>query len=112
MKKTVMTIALSSALIAGAGIGATSMFQTDEAAAAVKTAGDAISQYPEINKIESIIDTNGLTPEIVVDNYGKRILLFMDTSGQPIYKTIFIKRTNMLKVIDLDGGQLYHGSIR
>lgn len=79
--------------------------------AASQPAGYTISQYPETAKIESIINTDGLTPNVVEDNYGKRVLLFMDASGQPEYKTIFIKRNHTLKVIDLDGGQLYFGSI-
>ncbi|MGM9920369.1 MAG: hypothetical protein ACI33O_03930 [Bhargavaea sp.] len=112
MGNKVITIALSTMLIAGAGIGTASMFQTDEAEAAkAVTAGGAISQYPEVPKTESIIDMDGLTPKVVEDNYGKRIILYKDANSRPQYKTIFIKRTDMLKVIDLDSGQLYFGSI-
>lgn len=79
--------------------------------ATTQPAGDTISQYPETAKIESIINTDGLTSDVVEDNYGKRIILFKDANGQVEYKSIFIKHTNMLKVIDLDGGQIYYGSI-
>ncbi|MET3575929.1 hypothetical protein ACFFIY_01100 [Bhargavaea ullalensis] len=75
-------------------------------------ATDSISSLPEYNKIASVVNVDGLTPVIAEDNYSNRVIVFKSANGHGEYKTIFVKRTNMLKVIDLDGGQIYYGTIR
>lgn len=39
--------------------------------------------------------------QTVTDNEGKRILLLLDDEGTEQYKSIFIKKTKRLKIIDL-----------
>ncbi|MUK90819.1 hypothetical protein GMD78_20935 [Ornithinibacillus sp. L9] len=48
----------------------------------------------------------------VTDNNGKRVLLILDDNGEKEYKTIFIKDTNCLKIIDLDDGEIYNEIIK
>ncbi|WP_052455659.1 hypothetical protein [Bhargavaea cecembensis] len=75
-------------------------------------ATDGISSLPEYHKLASVVSLDGLTPAIAEDNYNKRVIVLKGANGHGEFKSIFIKRTNMLKVIDLDGGQIFYGSIR
>lgn len=64
-------------------------------------------QYPaslvEYKKIIEVIDHNDYTFQIVTDNEGKRILILTNSNGEKIYKTVFIKHENRLKVIKVNG---------
>lgn len=77
-----------------------------------KPGSDSISSLPEYSKLASVVDLDGLTPVMVEDNHNNRVIVLKGENGHGEYKSIFVKRTNMLKVIDLDGGQIYYGSIR
>lgn len=50
--------------------------------------------------------------ELETDNANKRVLFFSTDKGQKRYKSIFIKRTERLKIIDLsDDNMLYNQEI-
>lgn len=67
---------------------------------------------PEYNKIVEQIDSQDYTFETVTDNEGKRVLNIIDKNGSKQYKTIFIKNTNRLKIIRIDGGGLiFNGTL-
>lgn len=62
-----------------------------------------VSQFQEISHLEEIVDLSKYQIEVVEDLTKKRILLLLDEKGHPAYKSIFIKRKNIHKVIDLNG---------
>lgn len=72
---------------------------------------DEWASLPEYNKTAEVINNQDYTVQTVTDNAGKRILLFVDNTGKEQYKSIFIKDTNRLKIIDLNGGQIFNGII-
>lgn len=58
------------------------------------------------------IPLDELTAQVEVDNQNKRITLFENESGQKVYKSIFIKNDNHLKIIDLnDDNLLFDGNL-
>ncbi|MFD1206892.1 MULTISPECIES: hypothetical protein [Sporosarcina] len=71
-----------------------------------------LSSYEEYNKIEETIDADQLTSEILTDNQNKRVILFKDQNSVEIYKSIYIKNSRHLKIIQLEGdGLLFNGTI-
>ncbi|AWP29463.1 MULTISPECIES: hypothetical protein [unclassified Paenibacillus] len=69
----------------------------------------AWSALPEYDVIVRNIDSQDYTFRTVTDNKNERILLLTNPDGEEKYKTIFIKNTSRLKIIDVDGGgQLFN----
>ena len=68
-----------------------------------------ISSLPEYKTLAAHVDVTALTPVVVSDNYNTRTILLKDAKGQGQYKSIFVKRTGMLKIVNLKGGQIFYG---
>ncbi|NUU78159.1 hypothetical protein [Paenibacillus xylanilyticus] len=67
------------------------------------------SSLPEYDVIVRTIDSQDYTFRTVTDNENERILLLANQDSEEKYKTIFIKNTSRLKIIDVDGGgQLFN----
>lgn len=119
---------LSAVLLTTGGFGAANAFHTDKAEAAaskyetsysnhetryqLNITADALKQLPEYDTVASEINVNGLNAKVTEDNKYKRIILFSDARGQGKYKSIFIKDTNSLKVIDFRGGEIFFGTVQ
>lgn len=69
---------------------------------------DNIKGFKEYVTIDEEVELNNHYIEIVEDNFGKRIMLIKDDNKQEVYKTIFTKKTNRLKIIEIDKGQIYN----
>lgn len=59
------------------------------------------ASLPELSIIMQQIDNEDYNFQTVTDNEGKRILLLVDDDGTEQYKSIFIKKTKRLKIIDI-----------
>lgn len=68
---------------------------------------DNIKGFKEYETIEETIELNNHYIEIVEDNFGKRVMIIKDDHNQEVYKTIFTKKTNRLKIIAFDKGQIF-----
>lgn len=68
-----------------------------------------IADFEEASVIEDEIDVSDLDVEIEADNDNKRVILFKD-GNRAVYKTIYIKGEQRLKVIDIidNEGQIYN----
>lgn len=126
MKKLFATT-LSAALLTTGGFGAANVLHADKAEAAISKyetsytnhearyqlniTADELKQLPEYETIASKIDVTGLTAKVTEDNNYKRIVLFRDARGQGKYKSIFVKDTNSLKLIDFRGGEIFFGTV-
>ena len=62
---------------------------------------DEITQLTEYKTLSATTDLSGYSVHTVEDNSNKRILLFKDENGHAKYKTIFMKKTSIVKVINL-----------
>lgn len=66
---------------------------------------EELADYPETETIQETIDLTDLTGYVISDNPGTRILIFTH-EGNQVYKSIFVKDENHLKVIDLEQNDL------
>jgi len=74
--------------------------------------GEDVSRFEEYSKIQTYINIDEYTAEIVEDHPNKRIILFINSERETKYKSIYIKHKNFVKLIQLDGnGLLYKGSV-
>ena len=68
---------------------------------------------PEYDTIVRKVDSQDYTFRTVTDSENERILLLTNQDGEEKYKTIFIKNTSRLKIIDVDGGgQLFNDVLK
>ncbi|AJI26698.1 hypothetical protein I6G76_06215 [Bacillus cereus] len=69
------------------------------------------TSLPEYNKIFEQLGNEDYTFQMVTDNRGERILHILDKGGRKQYKSIFIKNTNRLKIIKINGGGMIFNEI-
>ncbi|MFJ7931383.1 hypothetical protein [Peribacillus sp. NPDC096448] len=70
------------------------------------------SSLPEYDKITEQIGNENYTFNKETDNDGKRVFL-IELNGEKQYKTVFVKNTNRLKIIKINGGgEIYNGIIK
>ena len=70
------------------------------------------ANYAEYAMIEKKVDTDSLTYHLATDNPGNRILFLLNEDGKKQFKTIFLKRSQELEIIDLDNSKrVYQGTI-
>ncbi|BAC15255.1 hypothetical protein [Oceanobacillus iheyensis HTE831] len=71
-----------------------------------------LTSFEEYNTITDQVNTDNLTFHLETDNQGNRIMFLVDEDGEKHYKTIFIKHSSHLKMIDLNGGgQIFYEQI-
>ncbi|MCG3087251.1 hypothetical protein [Sporosarcina cyprini] len=117
---------LSAALLSAGGFSAANVLHTDKVEAAqtqqvttsqygsnyqLQIAADTLAQLPEYATVASKVDVSGLQAKITEDSNYKRVILFKDANGQGKFKSIFVKNTNMLEIVDLKAGQVFYGKI-
>ncbi|HJB24874.1 MAG TPA: hypothetical protein H9946_12110 [Candidatus Jeotgalibaca pullicola] len=73
---------------------------------------ESVSEYDSYEELvyQDVFNPEQYQGSIVTDNQGKRIFLFSDGQKQ-IYKTIYIKHDNRLKIIDLQEDDLVYNKI-
>ncbi|MBY7144887.1 hypothetical protein KFZ56_17870 [Virgibacillus sp. NKC19-3] len=81
----------------------------DSDAAESKTELEGLEEYATLSNYVDVDDGNA---QVVEDNPHKRILLLKDGNDQPQFKSIYMKHPHRLKVIELDRGPIYNGSIQ
>ena len=70
------------------------------------------TNYAEYAMIEKKVDTDSFTYHLATDNPGNRILFLLNENGEKQFKTIFLKHSQELEIIDLDNGKrVYQGKI-
>lgn len=70
------------------------------------------SSLPEYDKIIEQIGNEDYTFNRETDNDGKRVFL-IELNGEKQYKTVFVKNTNRLKIIKINGGgEVYDGILQ
>lgn len=63
---------------------------------------EAIEEWSAINEVTPI---ESLQYEVVTDNRNNRVRLFENATGQKVVKSIYVKNTGRLKVIDLQADE-------
>lgn len=84
----------------------------EEPKASYEPSNSNLLGHEEAEVLAEHIPMNELIAQVEVDNQNKRIILYENERGQKVYKSIFIKEDNYLKVIDLnDDNILYEGNL-
>src|SRR5699024_10953315 len=76
-----------------------------------KDENSGVEGIDEYKKQGEHVDVDQYDAKVVEDNSNKRIILLNDDHSKPEYKTIYIKDKKFLKIIDLNGGMVYKGTI-
>lgn len=63
-----------------------------------------IQNLAEYKALNHMMAMNHFDPEIVEDTKEKRIILFNNYEGEATYKSIYMKQSNHLKVVDINEG--------
>ncbi|WP_052360622.1 hypothetical protein [Oceanobacillus manasiensis] len=71
-----------------------------------------INDLLEYDTLDDVADADNFNSEVVEDNPHKRIILLKDDNGQPQFKSIFVKDTNRLKIINLNEGLVFNEIIQ
>lgn len=69
------------------------------------------SDFLEHDILDEYVSSDGYQTQIVENNSHKRIIVLTDESGKPQYKSIFVKVTKSLEIIDLNQGMVFKGKI-
>ncbi|EPH95869.1 hypothetical protein D920_02209 [Enterococcus faecalis 13-SD-W-01] len=78
---------------------------------ASKDDDDQLSSFEESQKLKEVLDgADDLNVKTLSENQNKRVLLLFDEEQTKKYKSIFIKNTQRLKVIDEISGDLLFDS--
>lgn len=111
MKTILLSTAAGALLFTGiyANTGEAEEITTDNEAVAMEETGTNAQEEMEV--IQNEIPSENDSVQVVKDNPHKRILFIGDDANQKKYKTIFIKDTNRLKIIDLNGGPIFNDII-
>src|SRR5699024_563209 len=70
-----------------------------------------LSEFDEYNTMKKHIDVDDYDVKKIEDNKNKRVIILKDAKGNAQYKSIYIKHKDTVKIIDLDGGLVYKGSL-
>ncbi|AVR00317.1 hypothetical protein OBCHQ24_15325 [Oceanobacillus iheyensis] len=71
-----------------------------------------IDDLLEYDTLDNVAVADNFNSQIVGDNPHKRIILLKDDNGQPQFKSIFVKDTNRLKIINLHEGLVFNRIIK
>lgn len=63
-----------------------------------------IEQLVEYETLNESLSLENYVPQIVEDHSEKRVILLKNQHGEPRYKSIYLKNTNQLKVVDFNSG--------
>ncbi|MFD2761640.1 hypothetical protein [Lentibacillus juripiscarius] len=127
MRTFVMSSVAGAILIASAGCADSAAVETNKTAdiQAEKVAAEqteeqdgkaemreaAIGAYPEGDILDEQVTMDHYQLQVVEDNPGVRVMFLSDENGQRQFKSVFQKDSHILKVIDLDQGLIFKGTI-
>lgn len=66
-----------------------------------------IEELPEYTAVQENINLPTLTPSIVKDNNEKRVIIYHNAEGKEVYKSIYVKKKQLFKIIEYSEGEIY-----
>ncbi|HLR10144.1 MAG TPA: hypothetical protein VK120_02030 [Sporosarcina sp.] len=109
MKKMIVTAA-SILVVTGTGISYAANASTNEQ---IGEHEPVVSKYNDVSTIQNLAEyktlndmmaINHFEPEIVEDTVDKRVIILKNRDGEEKYKSIYMKQSNRLKVVDFNRG--------
>lgn len=120
MRKSLLALTATATLLAAcsgeqADAGNEAASENEQSFTAIKDGSTEISKLqkleslPEFTVIDEKIGSDSLEAQLVSDNPGERVLLLNKDGDE--FKSIFVKETKRLKIIDIDGEGLIFNDI-
>ncbi|MFB1050990.1 hypothetical protein [Paraliobacillus sp. JSM ZJ581] len=114
MKKLLLTTVTGTLLLAGGFVGAANATDTADQMNVnsydehqVRDDDSKLEQFFEYEVLDEYMDdVEDYNVQVLENNSDKRVIMLTDNDQQ--YKSIFIKNTNRLKIIDLDKGTIFN----
>ncbi|GAA0595361.1 hypothetical protein GCM10009001_09340 [Virgibacillus siamensis] len=121
MRNLLVTTAAGVLIFTAGGFAGTGIFQPDEEEVNAETGSgqmhrqylktDAVGTFPEFSVLDEQIDADDYEMQIVEDNEHIRVIILNDEDGNGQFKSVYVKDTNVLKIIDFDQGMVFRGTI-
>ncbi|WP_164669727.1 hypothetical protein [Virgibacillus doumboii] len=70
-----------------------------------------VQSHPEFEVLDEQVDSNNFEIEVVENNEYTRVINLTVQDSNEQYKSVYVKETNVLKIIDLDQGLVFRGVI-
>lgn len=77
----------------------------------VKQREEHVQHLPEFEVIDEQVDADNFEVEIVENNQHTRVIIVTVQESHEKYKSVYVKDTNVLKIIDLNQGLVFQGMI-
>lgn len=118
MKKVVGMVSVAMSLFLLVGCQTSSLEETQQSGVSQTTEGIVVDSnfteattkeenetIEEFSKINEVTPIDSLQYEVETDNPNNRVILFENATGQKVVKSIYVKSTGRLKVIDLQADE-------
>ncbi|WP_038221096.1 hypothetical protein [Virgibacillus alimentarius] len=116
--KTFVLITASALLLTSGGIGYAAHANSDTPPVSENSTSMNYQKYQidaenvddllEYDTLDDVVDADDFHAQIVENNNHKRVILLKDDNGQLQFKSIYVKDTNRLKIINLHEGLVYN----
>ncbi|MGP4108924.1 hypothetical protein [Virgibacillus sp. L01] len=116
MKSLFMTTAAGALILSAGSItdaGALPIEKTKKSQANVEVTenSDPVDILPEFTVLDEQVDSDDYQAQVIEDNQQTRVIILKDEDGHAQYKSVYVKNSNVLEVIDLDQGMVFKGVI-
>lgn len=70
-----------------------------------------VYSFEEYETLAEVVHFDELNTTVVEDDENKRVILLKNDAGHPEYKSIYMKHSEQLKVVDFNEGLIFNGKI-
>ncbi|SDQ81712.1 hypothetical protein SAMN05216232_0154 [Virgibacillus subterraneus] len=116
MKSLFMTTAAGALILSAGSITDASVIPIDKtkksnANVEVSEKSIQVEVLPEFTVLDEQVDSDDYQAQVIEDNKQTRVIILKDEDGHAQYKSVYVKSSNVLEVIDLDQGMVFKGVI-
>jgi hypothetical protein len=111
LKTFLITTAAATLLLSGVTLN-TDHSQQNDNASLIQNNETKLEDYTEYEVLNEKVNIQKYQTKVETDNKNTRILIMSDDEDQEQYKSIFIKDTNRLKIIEFKRGLIFNEELK
>ncbi|PAD34868.1 hypothetical protein [Terribacillus saccharophilus] len=111
MKTFLITTAAATLLLSGVTLN-TDHSQQNDNTSLIQNNETKLQDYTEYEVLNEKVNIQKYQTKVETDNKNTRILIMSDDEDQEKYKSIFIKDTNRLKIIEFKRGLIFNEELK
>jgi hypothetical protein len=111
LKTFLITTAAATLLLSGVTLN-TDYSQQNDNASLIQNNETKLEDYTEYEVLNEKVNIQKYQTKVETDNKNTRILIMSDDEDQEQYKSIFIKDTNRLKIIEFKRGLIFNEELK